>query len=200
MTTERVSNFINDYKAGLVKHDGKEWKHRKKLAFAEASERWIPDANMIIQGFLKKTNVNQEARELVTGIASTARAKRREIKMSNKSSKFVSVETNLEKSKPNIITANEMYRKWLETKNFIPSDSTLEYFTGFDKTTLGNIRTQMVSEGWTFERASGYGWNVVSRPVKAVAVSYSDLGEKIIAALAKLSTEDVEKIKVIFSK
>lgn len=197
MSSEIVDAFVQEYKQGLAKHSDKPWHQRKKLAMREA-ERWIPDARQIIKGaFAPGKSKEDEGAQLMRGMAIAAR---KQLSLERHAINSVNGHNGNSPATPTVIeavstekpntekkSAASIYKSWLETRDFVPSDYTLEYFTGFDTTTWGNTRARLIKEGWVFEKVNGKGWAVTTRPQKApdsTPKMYSV--EEIVEMLSKL--------------
>lgn len=194
MSAEQVNGFIDEYSQGLQRYSGESWTKRKKLALTDAQTKWIPNAGKMMEGALKGNgSYTEEGRELVRGIAlAVRRAKKSEIPFVRAAVEVIKEDTKIDEQK---ITSMVMYREWIDEKNFVPSDSILEYFSDYDTTTWGNCRAKLIREGYTFERMSGYGWKVTGRPQKIEPVA-----EEKISVMGGLNAEEFAKLKELLGK
>lgn len=193
-----IEPFIRDYEASLRSNNQMGWHKRKSLAFKYAADKWFPQED--IAG-----RVRQAMADNMTGkqtdptvwkmsweLSKAVRRVKRDIR--NTPSKMPEsviepvvepiVEQVAEQTQERRSMAS-LYRAWVEMRDYVPADSVISHFSGYDTTTLGNCRAKLIKEGYKFAKVGSptNGWQVTERPVVSQPEPEIELSAKDMATL-----------------
>lgn len=194
---ETAQQFVGEYETVLRANRDLSWNQRKQLALTTASAKYIPDAALMIKTALSKNMVSavtsqsdKDALYLAQRMGRTVRA----IRSSEQGAHEVTLPAMpIAESETKRKSMSALYEDWCIEHDFVPSDTAIAYFSGYDNTTIANVRARLVKSGWKFDRSLEGGWIIREKSVpsnlnaeEAAAIRAVLSNPTLLTALKKL--------------